>query len=323
MRRTALATPRASRERAHNEDGFLLLELIAAMLVLSIALLALFGAYSMGYFAIASSAKTSAAGLLANNQLELYSSLSYGSIGLDATTLTSVKSSDPTYSTDEAALPGGASGDRTISGCGSSPQCMPVQTLTGADNKSYKVETFIRDIADNPSISGRPERNVTVVVRNLSVSGSPIVLTMQTAFDQGNPSAAPPAIPDCHAAGSNCESMLTNKRVVNNTTLTIVAMDDSAIQTSGIYAPTAFLNGVQQLPLATSSTSGWSQVYLTGYGGTQSNANQTLFTISLPASLAAGSYTVLITCRDSNGSPLDTDQYSWPITVAANGTVTG
>lgn len=309
------------RRRAHNEDGFLLIELIAAMLVLTLALLALIGAYSLGYFAIGSSAKTSAAGLIANNQLELYSSLPYASIGLDATTLTSVKSSDATYSSDEATLPGGASGDRSISGCGSSPQCLPVQTVTGADHKTYKLETFIRDLTDNPSMATRPERIVTVVVRNASVSGSPIVLTLQTAFDQGNPSAAPPAIPDCHAAGSNCESMLTHPVVVNNTTLTIVAMDDSPIQTSGIYAPTAFLNGVQQLPLATSSTSGWSQAYVTSYGGTQSNQNQTLFTISLPANLVAGNYTVLITCRDSNGNPLDTDQYSWPITVAANGTV--
>jgi type II secretory pathway pseudopilin PulG len=309
------------RRRAHNEDGFLLIELIAAMLVLSIALLALIGAYSLGYFAIGSSAKTSAAGLIANNQLELYSSLPYASIGLDATTVTSVKSSDATYSTDEAALPGGASGDRSISGCGSSPQCLPVQTVTGADHKTYKLETFIRDLTNNPSMATRPERIVTVVIRNASVSGSPIVLTLQTGFDQGNPSAALPAIPDCHAAGSNCESMLTHPVVVNNTTLTIVAMDDSPIQTSGTYAPTAFLNGVQQLPLTTSSTSGWSQAYVTSYGGTQSNQNQTLFTISLPANLVAGSYTVLITCRDSNGSPLDTDQYSWPITVAANGTV--
>lgn len=292
------------------------------MFVLTIALLALSGAYSLGWFAIGASAKTSAAGLLGNNQLELYSALPYSSIGLDASTLATVKATDTTYSTDETALPGGANGDRTISGCGSSPQCLPVQTLTGADHKSYKLETFIRDLSDNTTMTSRTERVVTVVVRNMSATGSPIVLTMQTAFDQGNPSAATPSIPDCHAAGSNCVSMLTNKKVVNNTTLTIVAMAATAIQTSGTYAPTAFLNSVQQLPLTTSSTSGQPQVYLTSYGGT-GNANQTLFTISLPAGLTAGSYTVLVTCRDSANNPLDTDQYSWPITVASNGTVTG
>ncbi len=311
------------RSRAHNDEGFLLVELMAAMLVLTIALLALIGAYSLGYFAIGVSAKTSAAGLLANNQLELYSALPYSAVGLDATTLTSVKSTDATYSTDEAALTGGATGDRTISACGSAAQCLPVQTLTGADHKTYKLETFIRDLANNPSMSARPERIVTVVVRNMSASGSPIVLTMQTAFDQGNPSALPPAIPDCHAAGSNCESMLTNPRVVNNTTLTVVAMDDQAIQTSGTYAPTAFLNSAQQLPLVTSATSGWAQTYLTNFGGSAANKNQMLFTISLPSGLAAGSYTVLITCRDADGNPLDTDQYSWPITVSTTDQVTG
>jgi type II secretory pathway pseudopilin PulG len=174
------------RRNVHNDEGFLLVELIVAMLILTVALLALSGAYSLGYFAIGSSAKTSAAGLLANNQLELYSALPYASIGLDATTLASVQSTDATYGTDEAALPGGATGDRTISGCGSSAQCSPVQTLTGADNKSYKLETFIRDLSDNTNLSTRSERVVTVIVRNLSASGSPIVLTMQTAFDQGS-----------------------------------------------------------------------------------------------------------------------------------------
>jgi len=172
------------RNRAHNENGFLMIELIAAMLILTVALLALIGAYSLGYFAIGSAGQTSSAGLLANNQLELYGSLPYSSIGLDATTLTSVKSSDATYSTDESSLPGSGT-DVTISGCGASAQCSPVQTLTGADSKTYKVETFVRLLA-NPNASSRSEKVVTVVVRNASVSGSPKVLTMQSAFDLGS-----------------------------------------------------------------------------------------------------------------------------------------
>jgi type II secretory pathway pseudopilin PulG len=174
------------RKRAHSEEGFFLVELVASMLVITVALLALIGAYSMGYFAIGSSAKTSAAGLLANNQLELYESLPYASIGLDATTLTSVKSSDATYSTDEAALPSGVTGDVTISSCGSSAQCLPVQTLTGPDNKSYKVETFIRLLSTRTDGASRSEKVVSVVVRNASVSGMPVVLKMQTAFDSSS-----------------------------------------------------------------------------------------------------------------------------------------
>ncbi|MDX6479862.1 MAG: hypothetical protein QOG85_372 [Gaiellaceae bacterium] len=170
-------------KRVHSEDGFLMIELITAILILTIALLALIGAYSLGYFAIGSSAKTSAAGLLANNQLELYSSLPYASIGLDATTLTSTKASDATYTSDETALPVSGT-DVTISGCGSSAQCLPVQTLTGPDNKSYKVETFIR-LLTNPNATGRSEKVVTVVVRAASVSGTPKVVQFQTAYDSG------------------------------------------------------------------------------------------------------------------------------------------
>ena len=312
------------RTRAHSEDGFLMVELVAAMLILTIALLALIGAYSLGYFSIGSAARTSSVGLIANNQLELYSSLPYSSIGLDATTLASVKSSDANYSTDESALPESGT-DVTITGCGSSAQCLPVQTVTGADHKSYKVETFIR-LLPNPNASTRSEKVATVVIRNASASGSPKVLTMQTAFDTGSPVSSPPVVVFCSSGrgGYACESLLADPKVVSNTVLTIVAMDDGPIQTSGSSAPTAFLDGIQQLGVATSATSGWPQNYVDTYGGSMSDKYQTLITITLPQGLTAGNYTVLVTAHDSDGPAAgDPDQYSWPITVSANGTVTG
>ena len=307
------------RKRAHDDDGFLLVELVASMLVITIALLALIGAYSLGYFAIGSSAKTSSAGLLANNQLELYESLPYASIGLDATTLTSVKSTDATYSTDEAALPSGVTSDVTMTSCGSTAQCLPVQTLTGPDHKTYKLETFIRLLA-NPSISARSEKVVSIVVRNASVSGSPVVLKMQTAFDTGSPSSTPPSIPNCAQTGVKCESELVDPTVVDNDTLTIVYTDDKPPQTTSGFAPTAFLNSVQQLGVGMSATSGWPQNYVTTYGGSASTNSQVLLTIALPTGLAPGCYTVLVTTSDADGP--DTDQWAWPISVSSTGTVT-
>jgi type II secretory pathway pseudopilin PulG len=307
------------RTRGNTEEGFLLVELIAAMMILSIALLALVGAYSLGYFSIGAAAKTSSAGLLANNQLELYATLPYASIGLDATTLTSVKSTDATYSTDESALPSGASGDVTISGCGSSAQCLPVQTVTGPDHKSYKIETFIRLLA-NPNITTRGEKVVTVVVRNASAAGSPKVLTMQTAFDTGSPAQTPPSIANCAQIGVKCESELVDPSVVDNTTLQIVYTDDGAPRLGGGYAPTAFLNSVQQLGISMATTSGWPQNYVDNYGGSASTANQELLTITLPSGLPAGCYTVLVTISDYDGP--DTDQWPWPINVDASGNVT-
>lgn len=160
-----------------------MIELMAAIMIITTASLALMGAYDFSFFSLHSSAKTSAAGVLAENQLELYAALPYASVGLDATTLATVKSTDPNYSTDEAALPV-AGTDVTISGCGSSAQCSPVQTLTGSDKHSYKLETFIR-LLTNPSVTTWSEKVVTVIVRDTSTSGSPKVFTAQTAFDQG------------------------------------------------------------------------------------------------------------------------------------------
>ena len=160
-----------------------MVELVAAMLILTVALLALIGAYSLGYYAIQSAGKTSSAGLIAQNRLELYTSLSYHAIGLDATTLASVKASDANYSSDESALPVSGT-DVSITGCGSSTECLPVQTVTGSDGKTYKVETFIRLLA-HPMVSGRYEKVVTVIVRNMSATGSPVVITHQSAFDFG------------------------------------------------------------------------------------------------------------------------------------------
>lgn len=171
------------RANPRSEGGFLTIELMAAVVLITISLLALMAAYDQSFFSIHSSARASAAGQLAENQLELYASLPYSSIGLDATTLTTTKSSDANYSTDESALPG-TGGDVTISGCGASAQCSPVQTLTGSDGKSYKVETFIRSLANNSAPSWT-EKVVTVVVRDRSKTGYPKVLTVQTAFDHG------------------------------------------------------------------------------------------------------------------------------------------
>ena len=161
----------------------MMVELLAATVIIVVALLALLAAYDQAFFSLRSAAKTSSSGLLAENQLELYASLPYSSIGLDASTLGTVKTSDSTYSTDESALPASGS-DVTISGCGSSAQCSPVQTLTGSDHHSYKLETFIRSLS-NPSATSWSEKVVTVIVRDLSKAGSPKVVTMQTGFDQG------------------------------------------------------------------------------------------------------------------------------------------
>lgn len=171
--------------RLRNEDGFMLVELLVASVVLSIALMALMAVYDSSFISLHKAAQKTAAATLAQNQLELFSALSYDSIGLDSSKLTTAKS-DSTYSSDEASLTPSGGSDRTLTGSCSQTQCLPIQTMTGSDHRSYTVETFIRDVAvDGQGYPGRTERLVTVIVRDPSTSGSPIVAQQSAAYDAG------------------------------------------------------------------------------------------------------------------------------------------
>ncbi len=162
----------------------MMVELVAAVVVIAIAIMALMAGYSAAFLSLHKASQKSSAATLADNQIELYTALAYTSVGLDTTTLSSVKASNTTYTTDEASLDNaGTAVDHTFA-CGSASQCLPVQTLTGSDSRSYSVETFIRDVP-NLAYTGRNERVVSIIVRDPSSTGSPIVARMSTAFDSG------------------------------------------------------------------------------------------------------------------------------------------
>jgi type II secretory pathway pseudopilin PulG len=174
------------------EEGQGLIELLAAMIVLSIALMALMAGYDSAFLSLHKSAQKTIASTLANQQLELYNALSYSKIGLDATTLAGIQSPggsyDATYVADEASLDNTANdADVTIVGCGSTANCLPIQTVTGTDGRAYRLETFVRDIT-NTSVSNISwtTREVTVIVRDPSATGSPEILRLTTAFDRGS-----------------------------------------------------------------------------------------------------------------------------------------
>jgi prepilin-type N-terminal cleavage/methylation domain-containing protein len=190
--------------RAREEDGFGMIELLAAIMILSIALLALMAGYDSAFVSLHSSAQKSTAVTLGNGQLELYRSLPYASVGLDDTTTQAVgASTNPSYdsryatnalldgdwSTDPVTgllvqAPSGTVNDVTFTGCGSSPQCLPIQTVTGSDGHHYRLETFIRDRPNSTGIRWT-ERVVTVIVRDASLSALPEIVRISTAFDRG------------------------------------------------------------------------------------------------------------------------------------------
>lgn len=175
--------------RLRSAEGMGLVELVVAMFVLTVALLALAAGYDSAAISVHNADKKTVAAKLAAAQIELYQSLKVSAIGLDQTTLTNVKTSgsgsyDAVYVGDAAGLsPSGT--DHTISSCGSTPQCLPIQNVTGPENHPYRIETFVRDVVNSGATGTWNERVVTVIVRDRAVSGNPLLFQETSGFDPG------------------------------------------------------------------------------------------------------------------------------------------
>ena len=187
----------------------MMIEVIAAIMILSIALLALMAGYDSAFVSLHKSSQKATAATLANQQLELYRSLPYDSIGLDKTAAQNIGDSnnaayddtyttnalldgdwvpDPSDPTQQIQEPSGTVNEVTINGCGTAANCAPVQHVTGPDGRHYRLETYIRDRPNNTAITW-PERVVTVVVQDDNDPNLASILQVETAFDQGPPSS--------------------------------------------------------------------------------------------------------------------------------------
>jgi Tfp pilus assembly protein PilV len=148
---------------ARDEAGFGLVEVLAAMIVLSVGILALFAMFESGIRHIKRASTVTTAGALADREMENFRAIRYASIGLPeslVTTATAPYSSDPAYAASAASRV-------DLAACGTAPCTtdVPVQTLTGADGKSYRVDTYI---TWETVALGRSVKRVTIVVRDAS-----------------------------------------------------------------------------------------------------------------------------------------------------------
>jgi Tfp pilus assembly protein PilE len=171
--------------RSRQEAGFGLVELLMAMTILNIGILAVVAAFNSGIVTLRRSGMTATASVLADKQMELYRSLTYGAIALDPS---SIPSSTP-YTSDSAY----SASQATVTCSTPLPaQCSASQTTTGPDRHSYRVDTYIVD--DHPAgTGGRAVRKVTVVVRDGQHLGTVLARSTST-FDC---STALPYAPGC------------------------------------------------------------------------------------------------------------------------------
>ncbi len=167
--------------RLRREDGFGLIELITALVILNIAIFALFAMFEAGVLSIARAGRTSTAAVLAEKQLELYRSLLYQDIGLDSVLVTAA-GADTVHTADTAEWNGGVQEIVAPPTCTPAiDRCMPVRTsVTGPDNHLYRLDTYIRSVT--PPSNGRPVKQVTVAVRRQE-SSTTILAELTATFD--------------------------------------------------------------------------------------------------------------------------------------------
>ena len=170
------------RVRLRNEGGFGLIELLMAMVMLNIGILAIVAAYNSGMFALKRAGQLSTAGALADSQMEQYRAVTYSAIALDSTALGTV---DNTYKCDSAlgaGCPNSTTPEATTTCTSPIPnECNPSVSVSGADHKPYRVDTYIT--TTTPS-GGRAVKVVSVVVRDGNhISARPLARVSST-FDQ-------------------------------------------------------------------------------------------------------------------------------------------
>jgi Tfp pilus assembly protein PilV len=186
------------------EGGFGLAELVIAMVVLTVAITVLVASFSSATVAINRAARISTAGVIADSQMERFRAMTYAWIGIDTAVAT-----DATYVADVACV-GGATCSNTTPTTGASAcraggnvfasfpaNCVPTQTTTGPDGRSYRLDTYIRTVQSVAAGNPRSTKLVTVVVRDPS-TGNRVLAREESDFDYCT------SLPDPSGTGASC-----------------------------------------------------------------------------------------------------------------------
>lgn len=148
-----------------------MLELLMSMVMLNVGILAVVGAFSSGNTALARASRISTATAVAEKQMEAYRGIKYTNIVFitaewNLAIADSVYTNDSVYQQNMNNPPAPKALVATVSTCPPNvpaAACDPSYTATGADGRSYRVDTYL--YYDTPSY-GNQLKTVTVVVRD-------------------------------------------------------------------------------------------------------------------------------------------------------------
>jgi hypothetical protein len=152
--------------RVRSERGLGLIELLIALTIMQLAIFALYAAFNAGAFALVRSSRVTAASVVADKQMELYRGLRYADIGLSPTDV-GLAAGDSYHAAETTEWNGGTqlAPEAGSTWCATTrAECKPIQaSVAGPDNRTYRVDTYIR--SETSIASGEAVKRVTVVVR--------------------------------------------------------------------------------------------------------------------------------------------------------------
>jgi Tfp pilus assembly protein PilV len=158
-----------------DQAGFGLIELLIAMVILNVGLLAIIASFQAGIISLSRASRVTTASVIADQQMELYRAITHDSIRLASATIPSGApyTSDAAYNASQITTP-------TCAGPPYPDECNASRTVTGADNKSYRLDTYIVQTAP---AGGRAVKQVTIVVRD-ELNLSKVYVRQASSFDQ-------------------------------------------------------------------------------------------------------------------------------------------
>jgi Tfp pilus assembly protein PilE len=167
--------------RLREQKGFGLLELLMAMTVLNVGILAIVAAFNSGALALARAGRTSTATALADQQMEVFRGLKYTNIeqtttGWNSATADSTWTADSTYQANmqspkwpKALIP-------TVTSCpnANTNSCNPEISVTGPDGRSYRIDTYM--------YYDQPTTQTTTTTSSVTLPASTIPVVSTSGF---------------------------------------------------------------------------------------------------------------------------------------------
>jgi type II secretory pathway pseudopilin PulG len=152
--------------------------LLIAMTLLSVAIGALVAVFAASAVSLRRAGARGTALTLADKQMEVYRAIAFTGVRIDGSlipttgTYVTANATDSTIPPSTSQALAGQDGDATCPSTTAPAACFPVQTVTGPDNRQYRIDTYVHYVNNDATLSirapgpGLTLKRVAVVVRS-------------------------------------------------------------------------------------------------------------------------------------------------------------